>query len=74
MEYAIYQDLRKRQENSYLAAVSQGDQKDIDEFCVFYGFDVKEISQFISNHFAQKLVINKILNINMSHALKETFL
>ena len=68
------QGWRKRQEDAHIAAVSQGDKKDIDVFGVFDGHGGKEISQFVSNHFTQELVINKNLPADMSQALKETFI
>ena len=68
------QGWRKRQEDAHIAAVSQGDKKDIDVFGVFDGHGGKEISQFVSNHFTQELVINKNLPDDMSQALKETFI
>ena len=68
------QGWRKRQEDAHIAAVSQGDKKDIDVFGVFDGHGGKEISQFVSNHFTQELVINKNLPTDMSQALKETFI
>ena len=68
------QGWRKRQEDAHIAAVSQGDKKDIDVFGVFDGHGGKEISQFVSNHFTQELVINKNIKDDMSKALKETFI
>jgi protein phosphatase 1G len=68
------QGWRKRQEDAHIAAVSQGNKKDIDVFGVFDGHGGKEISQFVSNHFTQELVINKNLPADMSQALKETFI
>ena len=68
------QGWRKRQEDAHIAAVSQGDKKDIDVFGVFDGHGGKEISQFVSNHFIQELVINKNIPNDMSQALKETFI
>ena len=68
------QGWRKRQEDAHIAAVSQGNKKDIDVFGVFDGHGGKEISQFVSNHFTQELVINKNLPDDMSQALKETFI
>jgi len=68
------QGWRKRQEDAHIAAVSQGDKKDIDVFGVFDGHGGKEISQFVSNHFVQELVDNKNISTNMNLALKETFI
>ena len=68
------QGWRKRQEDAHIAAVSQGDKKDIDVFGVFDGHGGKEISQFVSNHFTEELVINKNVSSDMSLALKETFI
>ncbi len=68
------QGWRKRQEDAHIAAVSQGEKKDIDVFGVFDGHGGKEISQFVSNHFTQELIINKNIPDNMSQALKETFI
>ena len=68
------QGWRKRQEDAHIAAVSQGDKKDIDVFGVFDGHGGKEISQFVSNHFVQELVDNKNISTDMNLALKETFI
>ena len=68
------QGWRKRQEDAHIAAISQGDKKDIDIFGVFDGHGGKEISQFVSNHFTKELIDNKNLNKDMSKALKETFI
>ena len=68
------QGWRKRQEDAHIAAVSQGDKKDIDVFGVFDGHGGKEISQFVSNHFTKELIINKNVSSDMSLALKETFI
>ena len=68
------QGWRKRQEDAYIAAVSQGEQKDIDVFGVFDGHGGKEISKFVSNHFTEELTKNKNLKTDMSLALKETFI
>ena len=68
------QGWRKRQEDAHIAAVSKGDKKDIDVFGVFDGHGGKEISQFVSNHFTEELVINKNVSSDMSLALKETFI
>ncbi len=68
------QGWRKRQEDAHIAAVSQGDKKDIDVFGVFDGHGGKEISQFVSNHFTEELIINKNVSSDMSLALKETFI
>jgi protein phosphatase 1G len=68
------QGWRKRQEDGHVSAVSLGEKKDIDVFGVFDGHGGKEISQFVSNHFAKELEINKNLETDMSLALKETFI
>ena len=68
------QGWRKRQEDAHIAAISQGDKKDIDIFGVFDGHGGKEISQFVSNHFTKELIDNKNLNKDMPKALKETFI
>ena len=68
------QGWRKRQEDAHIAAVSQGEQKDIDVFGVFDGHGGKEISKFVSNHFTQELTNNKNVLTDMSLALKETFI
>lgn len=68
------QGWRKRQEDAHLAAVSQGDKKDIDLFGVFDGHGGKEISKFVSNHFLKEFVANKNLPSDMKLALKETFI
>ena len=47
------QGWRKRQEDAHIAAVSQGEQKDIDVFGVFDGHGGKEISKFVSMLFRQ---------------------
>ena len=68
------QGWRKRQEDAHIAAVSQGDKKNIDVFGVFDGHGGKEISQFVSNHFTEELIKNKNLETDLSQALKETFI
>ena len=68
------QGWRKRQEDGHVSAVSLGEKKDIDVFGVFDGHGGKEISQFVSNHFAKELEINKNVGTDMSLALKETFI
>ena len=68
------QGWRKRQEDAHIAAISQGDKKDIDIFGVFDGHGGKEISQFVSNHFTKELIDNKNLNKDMPKALRETFI
>ena len=68
------QGWRKRQEDGHVSAVSLGEKKDIDVFGVFDGHGGKEISQFVSNHFAKELEINKNVGTDMSVALKETFI
>ena len=68
------QGWRKRQEDAHIAAVSQGEKKNIDVFGVFDGHGGKEISQFVSNHFTEELVKNKNLESDLSQALKETFI
>jgi protein phosphatase 1G len=68
------QGWRKRQEDAHVSAVSLGEKKNIDVFGVFDGHGGKEISQFVSNHFAKELEINKNLETDMSLALKETFI
>ena len=68
------QGWRKRQEDAHIAAVSQGEKKNIDVFGVFDGHGGKEISQFVSNHFTEELIKNKNLNTDLSRALKETFI
>ena len=68
------QGWRKRQEDAHIAAVSQGEKKNIDVFGVFDGHGGKEISQFVSNHFTEELIKNKNLETNLSQALKETFI
>ena len=64
------QGWRKRQEDAHIAAISQGDKKDIDIFGVFDGHGGKEISQFVSNHFTKELIDNKNLNKDMPKALR----
>ena len=68
------QGWRKRQEDAHIAAVSQGEKKNIDVFGVFDGHGGKEISQFVSNHFTEELIKNKNLETDLSQALKETFI
>ena len=68
------QGWRKRQEDAHVSAVSLGEKKNIDVFGVFDGHGGKEISKFVSNHFAKELEINKNLETDMSLALKETFI
>ena len=68
------QGWRKRQEDAHIAAVSQGEKKNIDVFGVFDGHGGKEISQFVSNHFVEELIKNKNLESDMTQALKETFI
>ena len=68
------QGWRKRQEDAHIAAVSQGEKKNIDVFGVFDGHGGKEISQFVSNHFTEELIKNKNLESDFSQALKETFI
>ena len=68
------QGWRKRQEDAHIAAVYQGDKKNIDVFGVFDGHGGKEISQFVSNHFTEELIKNKNLETDLSQALKETFI
>ena len=68
------QGWRKRQEDAHIAAVSQGEKKNIDVFGVFDGHGGKEISQFVSNHFVEELIKNKNLEYDMAQALKETFI
>jgi serine/threonine protein phosphatase PrpC len=68
------QGWRKRQEDGHVSAISLGEKKDIDVFGVFDGHGGKEISQFVSNHFAKELEINKNVGTDMSLALKETFI
>ena len=68
------QGWRKRQEDAHIAAVSQGENKNIDVFGVFDGHGGKEISQFVSNHFTEELIKNKNINSDLSQALKETFI
>ena len=68
------QGWRKRQEDSYLSAISKGEKNDIDIFGVFDGHGGKEISQFVSNHFLDELLKNKNLPIDIPLALKETFI
>ena len=68
------QGWRKRQEDAHVSAVSLGEKKNIDVFGVFDGHGGKEISQFVSNHFAKELEINKNVGTDMSLALKETFI
>jgi protein phosphatase 1G len=68
------QGWRKRQEDGHVSAVSLGEKKDIDVFGVFDGHGGKEISKFVSNHFAKELEINKNVGTDMSLALKETFI
>ena len=68
------QGWRKRQEDAHVSAVSLGEKKDIDVFGVFDGHGGKEISKFVSNHFAKELEINKNVGTDMSVALKETFI
>ena len=68
------QGWRKRHEDAHIAAVSQGDKKNIDVFGVFDGQGGKEISQFVSNHFTEELIKNKNLETDLSQALKETFI
>ena len=68
------QGWRKRQEDAHVSAVSLGEKKNIDVFGVFDGHGGKEISKFVSNHFAKELEINKNVGTDMSLALKETFI
>jgi protein phosphatase 1G len=68
------QGWRKRQEDAHISAISKGEKKDIDVFGVFDGHGGKEISKFVSNHFTEELIINKNISIDMSLALKETFI
>jgi protein phosphatase 1G len=68
------QGWRKRQEDAHIAAVSLGENKNIDVFGVFDGHGGKEISQFVSNHFTEELIKNKNINSDLSQALKETFI
>ena len=69
------QGWRKRQEDAHIAALSQGEKKNIDVFGVFDGHGGKEISQFVSQHFTEELVKNKnIESDDLSQALKETFI
>ena len=68
------QGWRKRQEDAHIAALSKGENKNIDVFGVFDGHGGKEISQFVSNHFVEELIKNKNLESDMSQALKETFI
>ena len=68
------QGWRKRQEDAHIAAISQGEKKDINVFGVFDGHGGKEISQFVSNHFTEELLKNKNISTDMSLALKETFI
>ena len=68
------QGWRKRQEDAHVAALSQGEKKDINIFGVFDGHGGKEISKFVSNHFIDELIKNENISKDMSLALKETFL
>ena len=68
------QGWRKRQEDAHVAVISLEDKKHIDVFGVFDGHGGKEVSQFVSNHFAKELASNKNLDTDMSKALKETFI
>ena len=68
------QGWRKRQEDAHIAALSKGENKNIDVFGVFDGHGGKEISQFVSNHFTEELEKNKNLYLDLSQALKETFI
>ena len=68
------QGWRKRQEDTHIIAISQGDKKNIDIFGVFDGRWGKEISQFISNHFTEELIKNKNFPKSIEIALKETFI
>ena len=68
------QGWRKRQEDAHVAVISLEDKKHIDVFGVFDGHGGKEVSQFVSNHFAQELAANKNLDTDMFKALQETFI
>ena len=54
------QGWRKRQEDAHISALSKGESKNINVFGVFDGHVGKEISQFVSNHFTEELIQNKI--------------
>ena len=68
------QGWRKRQEDAHVAAISQGEKKDLNIFGVFDGHGGKEISKFVSNHFIDELIKNKNISTDISLSLKETFI
>ena len=66
---------RKRQEDTYISAVSKGVKKRR-HWCILglLFHREKEISKFVSYHFTEELIINKNISTDIPLALKKTFL
>ena len=69
------QGWRKRMEDAHITDISKGSSHKLDIFGVFDGHGGKEISQFVTHHFTDELIINKnYLNGDLQTAIKETFI
>lgn len=58
---------KKRNDNKFLSKLSQGEQNNLDIFCIFDGNNGNEISTLVKNHFSEEL----LNNINKSNSIKE---
>ena len=69
------QGWRKRMEDAHITDISKGSSHTLDIFGVFDGHGGKEISQFVTHHFTDELIINKnYINGDLQTAIKETFI
>ena len=66
------QNLKKKNDNTFISKISQGREKNYDIFCIFDGHNGNEVSKFVQNHFCSEFLDN-VSKYNIEAAINNTF-